>query len=214
MRSISHWTPRYVLDRLTVYAYEKRHPEKPWLTRDPNRFLEDFIRPTDVGLELGSGRSTVWIGRRVHRLHSIETNAIWAERVRGMIAESGLENVVYREIHGSNESELAGMYESAFVEIPNATLDFCLVDGDCRDRCALLALPKLRPGGVLIIDNVNRYLPSISISPASRSLVDGADGQGWLEVEAALCTWRRYWTSSGVTDTAIFFKPSIQIDAE
>jgi hypothetical protein len=31
----------------------------------------------------------------------------------------------------------------------------------------LFLLPKIRPGGMLIIDNVNRYLPSLTMSPAS-----------------------------------------------
>ena len=87
------------------------------------------------------------------------------------------------------------------------SLDFCLVDGTLREYCALKAIDKIQPGGLLIIDDVQRYLPSASFSPSSRSLAAGADGPMWQEVERRIADWRRIWTSSGVKDTALFFKP-------
>ena len=38
-------------------------------------------------------------------------------------------------------------------------IDFALIDGIYRDHVTLFLLPKIRLGGVLVIDNVNRYLP-------------------------------------------------------
>ena len=43
--------------------------------------------------------------------------------------------------------------------------DFILVDALFRDECTHLAIKKLKPGGFLILDNVNRYLPFDTISP-------------------------------------------------
>jgi SAM-dependent methyltransferase len=207
MRSFAHWTPTYLRDRIATMVYERLHPEHPWLTRDANLFLQSWFRQSDIGLEFGSGRSTIWIARRVSELHSVETSSQWAHRVRESIERARLTNIIYMELSSENEKGLIREHENVFSNFHEASLDFCLIDGDCRDVCARLALKKLRPGGILIIDNVNRHLPSNSAAPASRSLSDGPDGVIWEEVERALRAWRRLWTSSGVTDTAIFFKP-------
>ena len=52
------------------------------------------------------------------------------------------------------------------------SLDFVLVDGMYRDAYANWFV-RIRPGGLLIIDNANWYLPSNSGSPNSRTFVRG-----------------------------------------
>ena len=44
-----------------------------------------------------------------------------------------------------------------------------VIDGAYRAHVTKLVMPRLRPGGVMIIDNVNWYLPSRSRAPGSRS---------------------------------------------
>jgi hypothetical protein len=46
------------------------HPDVPWLTRQAVEILEDWLKPGYVGLEWGSGRSTLWFARRVSHLTS------------------------------------------------------------------------------------------------------------------------------------------------
>ena len=77
-----------------------------------------------------------------------------------------------------------------------------------RSACANAVLSKIRPGGVLVVDNVNWFLPSTTVAPGSRSLDEGAASELWREFEIAVSGWRRIWTSSGVTDTAFFLKPT------
>ena len=86
------------------------------------------------------------------------------------------------------------------------SLDFALVDGVYRDNVALFLLPKIRSGGMLIIDNVNWYLPSLTTSPASLRLPAAPATAAWEQVAAELAGWRRIWTSNGVWDTAIFVR--------
>jgi len=59
MRSIQHWTPRYLKDRLAEAYYHRTHPGHPWLTRWANEMLASYLRSSDVGVEFGSGRSTL-----------------------------------------------------------------------------------------------------------------------------------------------------------
>ena len=84
-----------------------------------------------------------------------------------------------------------------------------MVDGDFRGECALAALPKLKLGGVIIIDNVERYLPheKPSCSPNSRSLNDGCESDSWSCFKDLVDGWRSIWTSNGVCDTALWIKP-------
>jgi putative heme iron utilization protein len=48
------------------------HPNWPWLTKEAILLLERLLRPDDIGLEFGSGRSTIWFAERVEKLISIE----------------------------------------------------------------------------------------------------------------------------------------------
>lgn len=209
MRSIRHLTPRYTISRISEIYYQKTCPDHPWLTKTANTILRSYLRSSDTGLEFGSGRGTVWFGKRIGHLTSIEHNDSWYCKVRHLISENGLKNVDYHllpkdveEDNGDNASYVK------FAESFNSnSLDFVLVDGIYRDYCVLAVLEKLRPGGVLVIDNVNWYLPSESCSPNSRTCSQGPNGEVWKNISESLSDWRKIWTSSGVTDTAFFFKP-------
>jgi predicted O-methyltransferase YrrM len=209
MRSIKHWTPRYIAARLREMIYQRRNRDLPWLTQDANRFLQTYLLRSDSGVEFGSGRSTLWLASRVGRLVSLEHNRDWYKRVSEALAQEQVLNVDYRYLAG-DMNDMNAM-EEAICRItdglPSAQFDFVLVDGVCRDICTREALRLLRPGGMLVIDNVNRHLPSISMSPESRSLELGPDGLLWDEIARTIKPWRHYWTSSGVTDTAFYFKP-------
>ena len=209
MRSLKHWTPTYVKDRLAEMWYQKTNPDKPWLTRDANLILDSYLKKSDHGLEFGSGRSSLWLAQRVAKLTSVEHNEAWYQRVKQMIAEHSTENIDYRYLAQAADEKDAPRsgYVRVADEFAPASLDFVLVDGIYRDHVAESVIDKLRPGGVLIIDNVNRYLPSDTRSPASRSLQAGPDGPVWEKVYREIESWRRIWTTSGVTDTAFFFKP-------
>jgi len=80
MRSFGHLTPRYIWNRLALIVYEQNNPNLPWITRDMINILETWLRPTDIGLEFGSGRSTSWFASRVSHLTSVEDNSEWYQR--------------------------------------------------------------------------------------------------------------------------------------
>ena len=208
-RSYKHWTPRYLFDRLRLESYERLHPDHPWLTKAANRILADRLQPHHVGLEFGSGRSTLWIARRVRRLTSVEHDPAWAEKVSGMLRTARLTNVEYllREADCGDEGAAGSGYVRVLDRFGPESLDFVLVDGIYRAECALGATEGLRPGGLLIVDNINWYLPSMSHAPNSRCPAQGPANEKWGKFESRVAAWARDWTSSGVTDTVIFYKP-------
>lgn len=204
-----HWTARYLRDRSFEFLYQKSHPGHPWLTRQANEILETLILSTDAGLEFGSGRSTIWFAKRVKGLISIEHNFDWHRIVSQQIAQMRLDNVDYRYIPKVDASDNKHLiqYTHIFDSIGPNSLDFILVDGIFRESCAIKSLSVLRPGGLLIIDNINWFLPSASISPNSRSFIEGPSNETWKTFSNKTSDWRIVWTSSGVTDTGILFKP-------
>jgi predicted O-methyltransferase YrrM len=43
--------------------------------------------------------------------------------------------------------------------MPDDHIDFVLVDGITRQTCVRSSMGKLKPGGLLILDNANLYVP-------------------------------------------------------
>lgn len=190
--------------------YEHRHPDHPWLTAEANDIIGATLTPTMTALETGSGRSTLWFARHVGRLVSVEHDPAWYTLISARIQADGITNVEYllREMDDDEVPELSTAYVRTIERFEPDSLDFILIDGAYREGCALAALEPLRPGGLLVVDNVNWFLPSESRSPTSRLLRDGPQSPGWGAFDNATSTWRRVWTSSGVTDTGLFYKPS------
>lgn len=206
----SHRTPRYVYNRTRQLRYERAHPGDPWLTPAAIGLLGTLLRPADRGAEFGSGRSTLWFAARVAALTSVEHNARWHEAISAKLKDSGLGNVDYILAPEDQPMEHGGKsaYARTALAFPDASLDFALVDGHYRDYSAKFIMPKLKPGGLLVIDNVNWYLPCRSKAPNSRTPELGPSTGVWAQVWQELAGWRMIWTSSGVWDTAIFIRPA------
>jgi hypothetical protein len=210
MKSFRHWTPRYIKNRLGLYLYQKKFPKAPWLTKNATEILDSYLKKTDIGLEFGSGRSTIWFAERVQLITSVEHDEAWYEKIENIIKEKRTKNIKYHYFPQDKEKDRGDKTE--YVKIINrfkpSSLDFVLVDGIYRDYCELNVLDKIASGGILVIDNANWFLPCNSFAPNSRKIEDGPNGKVWLQVQKHISKWRRIWTSDGVCDTAIFFKPA------
>ncbi len=211
MRSFRHWTPTYIRDRVALAVRHRRRPDEPWLTEPAVQILDSWLRRADVGLELGSGRSTLWFAERVAHLTSVEHDEAWFARISSQLRERGLrERVDYRLCLDGKNGAAQSSYVRVISELANESLDFVLVDGVARDHCALAALDKLKPGALLVIDNINWFYgrDPKSRSPSSRSGADGFESALWQRLHEVIGSWRLIWTSDGVCDTALWTKPS------
>lgn len=171
--------------------------------------LNQLIREDDIGFEWGAGRSTVWFAERCSQLCSVEDSQNWHDRVIAILARKGLKNVTLHHCQvGSEQSDPAAEseYSDVINKFPDNHFGFVLVDGKSRDKCALNAISKLKSGGLLIIDNVNWYLPSRSKSPKSQTYGEAPSSQAWQKFADLTKNWRRIWASNGVFDTVVYFK--------
>jgi predicted O-methyltransferase YrrM len=204
-----HWTPQYVKDRVQLRRWERRHPEAPWLVAGAVALLETWLRKSDVVVEFGSGRSTVWLAARVDRVISVEHDPTWYARVAAELEAANVRNVEYHSVDLPVPAE-ADVHAAAYLRPVTQALagpaDMVLVDGILRDAAALWALEHVRRGGIVVIDNVNRYLPHPTGSPASLGPHGRPPTERWCTVAATVASWRKAWFSNGVTDTAVFFR--------
>ena len=68
-------------------------------------------------------------------------------------------------------------------------------------------MSKVKKGGLIIIDNVNWFIPNnLTISPDSRRIKDGCYSDIWENFFNVVKSWRSIWTTNGVNDTCIWFK--------
>ena len=60
-RNFSHLSPRYIFNRISVMIDQLRYKENPWITSSAVSILDSMLTSSDIGVEFGSGRSTLWI---------------------------------------------------------------------------------------------------------------------------------------------------------
>lgn len=205
----AHITPGYVTARLRQMAYQWHNPESPWLTPAMVAVLSEFLRSDDTVFEWGSGRSTCWFARRVTHVVTVEENEAWVRQVKAWLEQDDTAarvELYYRDTSGRQAQEYVDVIDGQ----DDDRVDIVLVDGTLRDACALKAIPKIAPGGALVVDNIERYLPRHDPSPApnARSIKDGYASDAWQDFHDRVRDWRLIWTTDGVTDTAMWIKPS------
>lgn len=188
----------------------RTHPDVPWLTRQAVEILESRLKPTDIGLEWGSGRSTLWFAKRVAHLTSIEHNDRWYKRIKKALSDKGADNVdlLYAPLDQMDEGGVPE-YVHVAAELSKASLDFVLVDGRLRDQCIEVALQLLKPGGMLIIDDAARYIQHPYCCPQSVYTQNGPPSHLWTNIAIQLQALdaETIWTSDSVTATVFYIFP-------
>ena len=119
------------------------------------------------------------------------------------------------------EDDEQAMHRNAFVraayEFGDETLDYALVDSAPRGCLCRGVAPKIRRGGVLILDNANWYLPPPASvhppAPGSVSSIVGTPGsripnhECWPAFARLTADWAAHWSSNGIQMTLILVKP-------
>jgi predicted O-methyltransferase YrrM len=150
----------------------------PWLTDGAIDFLDGLIarQPELSVLEFGSGASTVYLAQRVGRLVSYEHNYKWHRAVSRRVLELGAKGATL------NFHRLP--YFQEIDKIADRSLDLVLIDGRDRIECVRRSMAKVKPGGVIMIDNMERdkYHAAYALM-APWSVTDfeqiGPDRTGW-----------------------------------
>lgn len=171
--------PQYLIGRALHALYEIRYPDHPWLSPGAIVWLDGHLKPEMQGFEWGSGRSTAWFAKRLDRLTSIEDDASWHQQVSASLRQAGISNTTLRHIALEHEFqeryspyyEKLPAYVRAIEEFDDRSLDFVVVDGHYRLPCIWAALPKIKAGGYLLVDNTDWLLREYWPVPFSWEMV-------------------------------------------
>lgn len=151
--------PLYVAGRIKLAWWEWRHPDMPWLHPEAVGIIGFYLTNSHVGLEYGSGRSTLWLANRLKHLTSVEHDRVWYERVKMLVANTGNVDLLLRPVEHEIlcRTDYAPMpaYVAVADRFADESLDFCLIDGSYREACVHVAAPKLKVGGMMVLDNMN-----------------------------------------------------------
>lgn len=184
------------------------NPQSPWTSQASIKAFEKILNKNMLGFEYGSGFSTLFFSKYLKHLTSVEHNEAWFNIVKGKLKDQGINNVDYHFIPSSKEERNVDYtfykdyqlttndfsirkeyhdYFSFVSTFANEHFDFIIVDGRARVECCLNAIPKLKSGGLFVLDNSDRdrYKPVFKV----------------------LESWKSITTTTGLFDTTIWFKP-------
>jgi hypothetical protein len=156
----------------------------PWYTYPAIEYLKQFDFAETSVFEYGSGNSTLFWAERARHVTSVEDDERWYAKLRPTVPSNCTllyEPDLYR-------------YPDSIARNPDERFDIIVVDGPARAstrlRCVARAMERLRPGGLIILDNSD-WLPR-----SSRALRDG----GLLQVDMS-----GFIPIGGHTQTTSFF---------
>lgn len=152
-------------------------------------------------LEYGCGRSTVFYAKRVKSVFSVETDKKWFEKVK--LFTSSISNVNLNLVPYERTSYIQSFKPESFDVIVN--------DAKYRDLVALDALSTLKRGGILVIDNAERYLASGLNLPLNGYVVScgsEVEIENWADFTLSTASWKSKWYSDGVSATLVLTKPA------
>lgn len=185
--------------------------ELPWLTIVAKNCMQDYLKQRIKGdvrvFEYGSGGSSLFFLKHAGMVVSVEHDAAWFERVKHAVqakSVTGWEGILvgpeavpagtdnnrrkdnpldYVSEDPSYAQYQWRRYASSIDRYPDNHFDIVLVDGRARPSCLFHSIPKVKRGGLLVLDNAEReyYLSGGVIPKGEFRLICSAQG-------ALICT--------------------------
>ena len=156
--------------------YRWLNPSDPFFTPRAIKYISSHLNRDMKVFEWGSGASTFWFSKRVGMVHSIEHDEGWYSRGLENIKLKGCNNVsltysppvdlpadfdwhqwkYYPQLQHSLRKPDFLTYLQEIDKYPDNFFDCIVIDGRERVGCALHAMPKLKVGGFIVLDDSMR----------------------------------------------------------
>jgi hypothetical protein len=151
----------------------------PWINYPSLDFLTEYLRGKSTAFEWGMGGSTLFLRRQVPTVVSIEHDEKWFSEAETTIAAADLDRFKLRNLRPRYRSRClllppkdigrtdaaysSGLkaftkksfrtYAQSIRPWPDKFFDLVLVDGRARTACCKEGAAKVKPGGILMLDN-------------------------------------------------------------
>ena len=159
----------------------------PWYTYPAVEYLKQIDFRGKAVFEYGCGHSTLFWAERAARVVSVEHNPSWYARMKPQLpphCELRLE---------TNPDAYADAIRASGTPFDVIVIDG-LVTGRTRLKCARAAIPMLRPGGMIVLDNSD-WLPESSRVLRESDLIE-VDMTGFAPINDYTCTTSFYFDRS------------------
>jgi hypothetical protein len=191
--------PTYVHDRKGVPLESRR----PWWNYHATAYVERMLPDRARVFEFGSGGSTLWFVDHGAEITSLEHSSDWAALVQeacpglDLISVESDQTGTVRSVGEPSERRYFDAYLDVMSAQPDETFDLVAVDGRCRCEAGIISMPKIKPGGMLLLDDSQR--------PRYRPLHEHLSANGWAaEHLVGLKAGRAGWVP---VQTSVWAKP-------
>lgn len=152
--------------------------EQPWITFKAIDFLKKNLKSTDKVFEYGGGGSTLFFAKRVSEVVTVEHIEEWFVILKDTVSKKGIKgwkgnfvkpekgdlfsppDISNPDHYSADDIPSKGYnyknYASVIDAYPDKYFDCVLIDGRARPSCVKHAIPKIKKGGYLVLDNTNR----------------------------------------------------------
>lgn len=182
------------------------YDQMPWITFRAIDWLAAYLKPDMAVFEYGAGGSTLYLAKRVRSVVSVEHDEGFYQLVRDYISEQGVRNcelllrkptpctdadLEYASHQGKHQGFCFESYVKVIDQYPDASFDLVMVDGRARVACLKRAIAKVKPGGVVMLDNSDR--PAYGDSARLLARLSRSDLAGitpWTLAASQTSVWR------------------------
>lgn len=119
----------------------------PWITYPAIDFLTERLSGLKDVFEYGSGNGTYWWATRSERVRSIEHDIEWYNKIKNSLPQNV--ELYYESLNNSSS------YEEKILT-DERCYDAIIVDGRHRNACMIHSLRRIKPNGIIILDNSDR----------------------------------------------------------
>lgn len=178
----------------------------PWITIDSLEWLKNYVKPGMRVFEYGMGGSTLfWLDKQC-KVTGVEHDKAWFDNLMQILSRN--EELDARFFAGAKPTgedpgdlafqsdfmEWEGLnfksYVQTALDIPDHSLDIAMVDGRARVACVSSIRQKVKPGGILILDNSERprYKSALDLLKTENWQVTHYPGPGLFQKHGFWCT--------------------------
>jgi hypothetical protein len=147
--------------------------EEPWIVYDATEWLKKNLQDSFAVFEYGAGASTLFFAKRVSRVVSVEHNPKWHKSIVEKTQSLGFSHCEHHLVEPEEcgitrgpyltghriphfEGQSFERYVKVIDDYPDRSFDLVLIDGRARADCLRHAIPKVRNGGYIMLDDSGR----------------------------------------------------------